>query len=265
MITFEHIDILFQFGPVKVYSWGLMFVIAFLVALFLILRESKKQNIDEKHVYNLAFLILLGAIIGSRLFYIIENITYFLQNPLQIPLFWQGGLVSYGSLLAVLFAYFYIKKQKMSVGKILDIMAPYIVLAIAILRIGCFLRGCCGGIATDLPWAINGKHPTQLYESILAIIIFFILKKFKKIKQQGKNTRFKLMLNKPGAMFLYFLGFYSFFRFFTDFLRIYTHYWLGLSLTQWIALGIFVFAKIIYARNYFSLKVSPTKLTRQNQ
>jgi phosphatidylglycerol:prolipoprotein diacylglycerol transferase len=123
-------------------------------------------------------------------------------------------------------------------------MAPYIALAIAIIRIGCFLRGCCHGQETLLPWAINNLHPTQLYESIYSMIIFFILLKFKKIRKTGKKTKFKILLRKKGSLFLSFLLFYSFFRFFNDFLRVYETFFFGLALSQWIALGIFVFSLV---------------------
>ncbi len=256
MINFTNINILFEIGSFKVHAWGLMFVIAFIISFLLILREAKKQKIDSRHIYNIGLYILLGSLIGARLFYVIEHLPFFLQDPLKILLVWQGGLTSYGSLLAIFFVWLYIRKQKdLSFSKILDIMAPYIVLAFAITRIGCFLRGCCGGIATDLPWAVNGKHPTQLYESIYSMIIVFILLRLKKIKKAGKKTRFKILLNKKGAMFLYFLGMYSFFRFFNDFLRVYETFFFGFALSQWIALGIFVSSMVLLIKTRSSFAI----------
>ncbi len=256
MLIFENIEKLFQIGPFEVHAWGLIFVIAFLLAFFLILKEAKKQNFEQKHIYNIALLILVGTIMGTRLVFVFEHLVFFLQNPLQILFFWQGGLTSYGSLFSVFFVYIYVKKQKLNFGKILDLLAPYIVLAVAIIRIGCFLRGCCHGQETMLPWAVNGMHPTQLYESIYCMVIFFILQKFKKIKKQGKNTRFRLMLKKPGAVFMYFLGLYVFFRFFNDFLRVYETYWLGLALSQWIIIAILILVKIFFLRIFFTMKIS---------
>ena len=245
MINFTNINILFEIGSFKVHAWGLMFVIAFIISFLLILREAKKQKIDSRHIYNIGLYTLLGSLIGARLFYVIEHLPFFLQDPLKILLVWQGGLTSYGSLLAIFFVWLYIRKQKdLSFSKILDIMAPYIVLAFAITRIGCFLRGCCGGIATDLPWAVNGKHPTQLYESIYSMIIVFILLKFRNIRNNGKKTRFRMFINKKGSLFLFFLIFYSFFRFFNDFLRIYESYFIGLALSQWIVIGIFIISLV---------------------
>lgn len=257
MINFTPINILFEIGSFKIHTWGLMFVIAFIISFLLILRESKKQKINPKHIYNIALHMLLGSLIGARLFYVIEHFNFFLQDPIKILLVWQGGLTSYGSLLAIFFVWLYVRKQKdLSFSKILDIMAPYIALALAIIRIGCFLRGCCGGIATDLPWAVNGKHPTQLYESIYSMIIVFILLKLKNIREntKGKNTKFKILLSRPGSIFLYLLGTYSIFRFFNDFLRIYSHYFLGLALSQWLAIAIFIFVKSLYAKNYFATR-----------
>jgi prolipoprotein diacylglyceryltransferase len=92
---------------------------------------------------------------------------------------------------------------------------------------------------------VNGKHPTQLYESAYAFIVFFILLKFRNIREKGKHTKFKQVISKKGSLFLSFLLLYSFLRFFNDFFRAYENYWLGLALSQWILLGIFVLSIII--------------------
>ncbi|MCL6501007.1 MAG: prolipoprotein diacylglyceryl transferase [Candidatus Pacearchaeota archaeon] len=251
MISYEPIHVLFAIGQFKIYSWGLMFVIGFLTAFLLVLREAKKKNIDDKHIYNLGFLVLLGALIGPRVLYVIENIGYYVQKPLEIFFFWQGGITSYGALLGVLFVWIYVRRQKdISFTRILDLAAPYLLLAIAITRVGCFLNWDDYGRASLLPWAIKvagdvARHPTQLYESLYSLASFFILLGFKRIREKGRQTRFKQLLEKQGALFLSFMALYSFFRFFNDFLREYETYFLGLALSQWICLAIFVLAAVL--------------------
>lgn len=256
MIQFEPLHTLFQIGNFKVFTWGAMFVVGFLVALLLVYREAKKQRINNKHIYNIALLILIGAIIGPRLFYVIEDLSYFIENPLEIFMTWQGGITSYGAFIGVLFVWLYARKQKdITFSQILDLVAPYLLLAIAITRIGCFLNWCCYGQASQLPWAIKvgddfARHPTQIYESLYVLISFFILLGFKKVREKGKETRFKKLLEKQGSMFLFFLLFYSFFRFFNDFLREYETNLLGLALSQWICLALFAFSVAMLYRNY---------------
>lgn len=261
MIDYIPVKILFNFGALKVYSWGLFFAIAFLTAFFLILMEARKKKIDTLHIYNLGFLTLLGAVLGSRLFYVIENIFYFIGKPLEILSFWDGGLTSYGGIfLGLLFVWIYTKRNSdLKFLQILDISAPYIVLALAIGRIGCFLNWCCYGIGSDLPWAIKTiddipRHPTQFYDIFANLAIFFVLIKLKNRKQQGeKFSRFKKnsfkditfihesdFFDKEGSMFLSFAVMYSTLRFFIDFLRDHHSYFLGLATSQWVCILVFI-------------------------
>ncbi|MGB9707726.1 MAG: prolipoprotein diacylglyceryl transferase [Candidatus Pacearchaeota archaeon] len=245
MISFEPLHILFQIGSFKVFTWGFMFVIGFLVALLLIWREAKKQKIQDKHLYNIALLVLIGAIIGPRLVFVLEHLAYFIANPVEIIATWQGGITSYGTFLSLLFVWLYTRKQKdITFTQILDLVAPYLLLAIAITRVGCFLNWDDYGSVSQLPWAIKvgddfARHPTQLYESLYSLASFFILLGFKKIREKGRDTRFKKLLENPSSLFLFFLLFYSFFRFFNDFLREYETIFLGLALSQWICLVLF--------------------------
>ena len=243
--------VLFSVGNFTIYSWGVMFVIAFLTAFFLILKQAKKQGIDEKHIYNLALIILLSVIIGSRVFHFFEHFSFYLGNPLEIFAFWQGGMTSYGGLLfGIFFGWLYIRKQKnINFPQILDLFAPYVALALAIGRIGCFLNWCCYGQASSLPWAISvagdiARHPTQLYLLLSNLVIFFILICFRKIRENPKSrlTRFNMLLMKPGSIFLFFLLFYSVFRFLIDFLRYYENYFLGIAVSQWFCIVIFLFS-----------------------
>ena len=268
MINYNPVQILFNLGSLNVYSWGLFFAIAFLVAFFLILKEARKKKIETIHIYNIGFFALLGAIIGSRLFYVIENLGYYIGKPLEMLFFWQGGMTSYGGLiLGFIFVWIYIERHPdLKFLQILDISAPYIALAFAIGRIGCFLNWDDFGIVSTLPWAIKTandipRHPTQIYLIIADLIIFFILMKLKNRRHESeKVSRFKKdsykdisfihesdFLDKEGAIFLIFLLSYSVFRFFIDFLRSYNNYLLGLATSQWICILLFVVSIIVIA------------------
>lgn len=269
MITFEPVKILFNIGSFNVYSWGLFHVIAFIVAFILIYREFKKKDIEEKHVFNIGLIALVADILGSRVFYILEHLSYFIAKPLEIFAFWQGGMTSYGGLiLAILFCWIYIRKQRdLNFPEILDIVAPYLALALAIGRIGCFLNWDDYGIYTQLPWGISiasesPRHPTQLYLLITNLIIFGILMKLKSKREwHGKLAPLKkhkygaldvihekAMIEKPGFIFLSFLLLYSIFRFLIDFLRVYEIHFLGLALSQWILAIVFIFSIVMIVR-----------------
>jgi phosphatidylglycerol:prolipoprotein diacylglycerol transferase len=253
MIPLTPIHYLLKIGNFTIYTWGAFFVLAFIIASILFFREARKKGIEENTIWSLLLLVLLGAIIGGRLFFIFENLSYFISKPLEILAFGKGGETSYGGIiLSVFFAWLYCKKNKNKINfsQVLDMVAPYLALGLAIARIGCFLNWDDFGIASSLPWAVQvigdiARHPTQLYETLYCLVIFGILMLFKHIKKKGKETRFKKLLNKNGALFLSFLILYSLFRFFNDFLRVYQNYFLGLATSQWLLLLTFVTSKII--------------------
>lgn len=231
---FRYIDL----GLFKIYMWGLMVSIAVLVSTFLAAKEAKKKKINPDNIYNIVAYILIGLIIGGRLTYVFAHLKDF-TNIIDILKIWEGGLIFYGGLLGALIAAFvYLKKNKLNFWKYADILAPYTALGIAIGRIGCFLNGCCYGLKTSMPWAIYHlgelRHPTQIYSSINALIIFFILKKIKK--------RF------DGQIFLLFLLIYSTTRFIIEFFRYYEFRIYNLTGSQIISIIVFILALFLYKR-----------------
>ncbi len=252
MILFNPMHVIWKTSFLTIYSWGLMFIVAFIIAGLLFYLEARKKGVSQDTVLKILLLILIGAIVGGRLFFVLENLSVFIAKPLSIFAYGLGGETSYGGIiLAVLFVWLYLRKNKeINFSQVLDMTAPYLALGLAIARIGCFLNWDDFGIQSTLPWAIKvgndiARHPTQLYELIYCGIIFGLLIWFKKIKTSGKESGFKRMLNKPGAMFLIFLILYSVFRFFNDFLRVYEHYWLGMATSQWLLILTFVASVLI--------------------
>ncbi len=254
MINFTPVHQIFNIGYFHVYIWGLMFVLGFVVAGIFLLIKARKKNINQEYILNVLLLLLLGAIIGGRLFYVFEHVGFFLSKPLEILAFGRGGETSYGGIiLGLFFVWLYTKKNKtLRFSELLDLIAPYVVLGACIARIGCFLNWDDFGIASGLPWAIQtigdvARHPTQLYESAYLLLIFSTLIWFRKIKDdpKRKQTGFKMLLEKKGSLFLFFLIFYSIFRFFNDFLRIYENYWFGLAFSQWMCIILFAVGTLI--------------------
>jgi len=164
-----------------------MVAIAYLVAYWVASLEFKRKGLTENLLSNVFLAIIVGGIGGAKILYVIENvpISQLISNPLEYLLS-RGGLTFYGGFIgAVILLIIVAKKGKTSFWKIGDAISPSLALGYAIGRIGCFLVGDDYGIKSDLPWAISFPkglppttervHPTQLYEVIAMVVVFFII------------------------------------------------------------------------------------------
>lgn len=235
--------ILFQYGTLTIHTWGVMLALGISVSAWLAARKYISQGGDPEELLNLILLASIFGVVGARLFYVFfYDWNYFVANPWQIvfaPGGWSG-LVWYGGFAGgFLAALIYILRKRLDFWKIADILAPYLALAYAIVRIGCFLNGCCYGQEANVPWAVVfpvvddlHRHPTQLYSSFLNMGIFFIL------LYLYPRRRFN------GQIFITYLGLYSVYRFVVEFFR--ENLLIGpyLTIAQWISLGL-VFLSVI--------------------
>lgn len=232
--------VLFKIGPITIYSYGVMFALAFIVGIYLARKRALAVGIESKIIMDLGIYILLSSIVGARLFYVLSNLSHYKEYPLEI-IFSRYGFVFYGGLiLGTIVGIWYVKSKKLSIGKIADVIAPSIAMGEAIGRIGCLLNGCCYGKATTLPWGIilpqNDTlelvplHPTQLYSSLSNLIIFYIL------TYLWKKRKF------DGQIFLLYLILYAITRFIIEIYRgdnpyIFLHLTLSQILSILIGLG----------------------------
>ncbi len=166
-----------------------MLAIAFLVGYLVAQRRARSRGIDQTAVLDLAFYILVSAIVGSRLFYVVTHWDQYAARPLAAFSIWEGGLSMMGGvLLALLVSWLYLKKREISFKAMADVVAPSLALGLAFTRVGCFLYGCCYGLPTDLPWGVQFPpgsgagshfheliHPAQLYESGYGLLVFAML------------------------------------------------------------------------------------------
>jgi len=209
--------ILFEFGPLTIYSYGAMLCLAFMVTIIWALREAPAEKINRDYLYDLFIVVMLFSLLGSRLAYVVLNWDFYREGPWwKVFAFREGGLTFMGGLiLAVLGGIIYCYYRKINFLRYLDFFAPFIALGYAVTRIGCFLNGCCYGHITSLPWGVVfpavdsfHRHPTQLYASGAALIIFFLLRVLK---------RYKFF---DGFVFVLFIIFYGVYRFIVEFYRI---------------------------------------------
>lgn len=187
--------ILFHIGPFALHSYGVFVAMAFLSAMGLALREARRVGEDPEKILDLCFYVLVAAIAGSRILYVVVNWPTFEQDPVEIVRIWHGGLVFYGGFIgAFIAAWWYIRSKKLSFLKTADILAPSIAFGQFVGRIGCFCAGCCYGKPSNLPWAVVFTdpeslaprgiplHPTQLYSSLNGLLIFALLVGLRRIK-----------------------------------------------------------------------------------
>jgi phosphatidylglycerol:prolipoprotein diacylglycerol transferase len=212
--------ILFRFGDFALHTYGVLLAVGFLLAVFLARQEALRTGIDPNLMLDLSFYLLLAALLGSRLFYVLTNWPEFAENPIDIFKFWRGGLVFYGGLIFALFiGIWYVRKHRLNLQKMADLAAPSIAIGQALGRLGCFSAGCCYGQPTTAFCAVTFRdpnslaplgvplHPTQLYESAATFGIFLALITMR------RSERFQ------GRLLWYYLLFYSIARFIVEFYR----------------------------------------------
>jgi len=255
----------FTIPSITFQAWGTIVAIGVILALLLIYKKAKQKKVYHE-INGLIFLTTLFALIGARIAYIAINLGQF-SDFMSMMDIWEGGLIGWGAILGGILGILIFKISTKIKSKdlfyLLELMAPYIALAFAIGRIGCFVRGCCFGIPTNLPWGIlytgnshaaqagilTAVHPTQIYHAILDFIIFIILLKANKRKEtlEKKNKLKNSILGIGGFTFLLFLMLYSTERFFIDFLRWHpaSEYIGTLTITQTVYFFVFVIAFLL--------------------
>ena len=222
--------------PVTIYSYGLMLAIAVVVCTSMMVRDARRKNIKADFIFDLVFWVIVGGIIGARLFYILLNYHFFLNNPDEIIMIQNGGLAWQGALiLGAMAGTSLVKRRKLFLPDVLDLCAPYLALGQSIGRIGCFLNGCCYGKVVDggiyFPVHSAYLHPTQLYDSAGLFIIFLILKRY----QRSSSI--------PGLVFASYLILASALRFGVEFFRAdHEIFFFGFSIFQFVCFGILMFA-----------------------
>jgi phosphatidylglycerol:prolipoprotein diacylglycerol transferase len=226
-------------GPITIYSYGFFVASAVLLALWIAHIEAKHRGLQSYLVPDLGFYLILGAIVGARLLYVLLNIQEFLAHPLAIIQFWKGGLVFFGgAVVSIVIGWIYLRWREQPFWVWTDAFAPGIAAGQALGRVGCLMAGCCYGKPTEVPWAITFTnpdslaplfiplHPTQMYHSLAGLITFIVL------------CIFKRRLTKPGQLFSLFLMCYGIFRLTIEFFRGDFRGYLGiLSFTQWGAIA----------------------------
>lgn len=161
--------------PIRMY--GMLMVAAVLSGVLLAAYRARQMGIDPEVIYSLAMLMTISGIIGARLFFVVQywnefyvpgNVLGTLQKAVNMP---QGGLVVYGAVLGSFpVGIWYLWTRKLPPLVIADIVAPSLLLGLALGRVGCFMNGCCfGGFCSTMPPAVTfpqGSPPYQRQEEL---------------------------------------------------------------------------------------------------
>ena len=239
----------------NVYYYSLCILLGVMVAYILITREGKKQGLPKEFISDLIFYTLIIGILGARVYYCVFNLDYYLANPSEILKIYNGGLAIHGGVIAgLIFVYFYTKKKNVSFIKILDIVAPAVIIAQSFGRWGNFFnQEAHGGITTyqnlknmHIPeFIINGMHiegkyyyPTFFFESIWCLIGFIILM----ITRRNKNLR-------KGFQIGFYFIWYGIGRFFIEAFRTDSLMFFGLKIAQIVSLIGIIIGIIIIVTN----------------
>ncbi|MCS6838768.1 MAG: prolipoprotein diacylglyceryl transferase [Bdellovibrionaceae bacterium] len=188
--------------------WYLLYQVLGALLWLVAVNWHLKRNFKSKEVVlglDLAFLILVSGLMGGRLFYVIYENPSLLKDPISIFKIWEGGFVFWGGfILAAGASAGFCVWKKCSFWSWADIFTPWISVGYIWGRIGCFLEGCCYGQYCDLPWAWEGRHPTQWYAALSELLLLLFIVSEKKRASSFYPT---------GSLFLIWLIGHSFARF----------------------------------------------------
>jgi phosphatidylglycerol---prolipoprotein diacylglyceryl transferase len=225
-----------------------------LLVIFVYIRSIKAEQ--SKNALDLGFVIMIFGFIGARLFHVFyENPEYYQEDWWRIFHIWSGGFVFYGGAISAFVACLVlIRRRQLDWRYWGDFFAPVIALGYGFGRISCWLAGCCYGRTCDLPWAIAGRHPTQLYavmwELTVAGLLLLLIRKIR----AGNFPRLK-----TGFVFFLWLFFHATGRLMME------HYrgdfrgaaWLGQSISTWVSFVLFAIALIGIQTHYYPKDTLP--------
>ena len=247
MVAYIHINIdpiIVQFAGFAVHWYGLIMAVAAIVGTFVFARQLEKRGIDRGHAWNMLLLAVPLAVIGARLFHIIDNFSFYWRHPGDIVTKQLIGLAIYGVITGgVLAVVIYCRWQRLPTWRVLDGLALAIPVGQLIGRCANIINGDTWGGATGLPWGLvyTNPHallppdllgvptqPTPVYEQLWLVVVILVI------------WRVQPRLKTDGLAFLLYLGLYSFGRFFLSYLRVNNILFLGLREAQLIALVVFI-------------------------
>ena len=211
--TWTNIDL----GPATIQAWGLLVALGIVAAIIISYFEAKKRNLQYKRIIDLAFWIILSALVFARVFHLFYEPSFYFNNLTEIVKVWHGGMSIFGGFFGALLAgIIYLKIKRLSFWEYADVVFFSLPLGLFIGRLGCFsIHDHLGKITADWnPLAIEylgqARHENGLYLSINGLILFIAFLLIRKYKKE------KLFVGFYSVMFFLW---YGVIRFWLDFYR----------------------------------------------
>ena len=255
-----------SFGPFLLSWHGFLTFVAVAVAVYLVHRWGTREGLNSDGILSVSVWAIIGGIVGARLFHVIDYWgAVYQHNPLWALFIWQGGIAIFGAILGgfaggslyilvrnsdwfikVWGKYFRFagepsKAPLPEIGRLADLAAPALLVAMAIGRIGDIINGEHLASFTNLPWGVvythpdspalgrAASHPAVAYEMLFDLVVLLVI------------WPLRHRLWPPGMLFALYLALYSTGRFFLSFLREeFSSYFLGLNEAQIVALAVVI-------------------------
>lgn len=243
-----------RIGPLEFRWYGLMYIIGFVAAYFVILAGAKRRKLrlSKDDAVDLVFTAALGVVLGGRTGYVLfYNFSYYLTHPLKMLAVWEGGMSFHGGLAGALLAgFWFARKHNLGFYPLADVVFLSAPIGLGLGRIGNFINGELYGRITNVPWGMvfpgGGdlpRHPSQLYEAALEGPVTFAI-----LWLLGRKEP------PVGVIFWSFIGLYGLFRFCVEFFRepdVQMGYLLGsFSMGQFLSFPMLLLGGVMVWRSY---------------
>lgn len=192
--------VVINIGSIAIRWYGLFFSLSVLMGLYFMRKNAVKKGLDENYIFNIFIIIVLTAIVGARIVYVLANWSFFADRPELIFRIDRGGLAFHGGLIAATVgSWIYCRIKNINFHQVADLAVPGIAIGIMLVRIGnIFNQEILGREATLLAF---DRHPAQIYGSLIGVILLIV----HNILARQKNR-------KPGFLFWSFVLGYTLLR-----------------------------------------------------
>lgn len=255
---------LLKLGFLEIRYYGLVYVLGFFLGVYWLIYLSKKGKLklSTDEIWNFAFYLILGVLIGSRIFEIFWEPQYYLSNPVNLLKFWEGGMSFHGGLVGIVLAgWLYCRKKKILFWRMADLLSASAMLALALGRIANFINGELVGRVWNGSWCVVFpqygevcRHPNMIYSALQrgAVFGWLLFLTLKESFRPGQVTGVRDLPSIPfraGFIFWNFVFWEGVGRIVVDFYREDILYY-GFSLGQWFSLVMVVLSLVMFWKNY---------------